>query len=249
MFMIERPRIGITMRLETESRRFYLGRDYSEAIEAAGGVPVHIALIPDRDYIAGVLEGIDGVLLPGSDTDPDPAYYNEEPHPNLKRVVPEKDQTDLLVLEEAEKLGIPLLAICFGMQILNVFRGGSLIQDIGSQVGDAIKHEQGYPLERNSHGIRIEQGSLLAPASFSGRADGVVRVNSHHHQAIRDLGRDLRVAATASDGVIEAVEDVRDDRFVLGVQWHPELSWRTDELSGAIFEIFAAKCKERRVQS
>src|SRR5689334_17278226 len=126
--MVERPRIGITMRLEIESRRFYLGRDYSEAVEAAGGIPVHLGLIPKREYISAALEGLDGILLPGSDTDVDPSFYGEEPHPKLKKVVPEKDNTDRLVLEEAERRGLPILAICYGMQALNVWRGGTLIQ-------------------------------------------------------------------------------------------------------------------------
>ena len=122
------------MRLELETGRFYLGRDYSEALVAAGAVPVHIPLIPDVEYIAEVVDGLDGVLLPGADCDPDPAYYGEEPHPKLKKVVPEKDETDILVLAEADSRGLPVLGICFGMEILNVSRGGSLIQDIGSQI-------------------------------------------------------------------------------------------------------------------
>jgi len=124
-----RPRIGITMRLELESNRFYLARDYSEAVEAAGGAPVHISLIPRLDYISSVMDGLDGVLLPGSDSDVDPLRYGAEPHRQLGTVVTVKDETDLLVLEEIEKRSMPLLAICFGMQVLNVSRGGTLVQD------------------------------------------------------------------------------------------------------------------------
>src|SRR5687768_1131344 len=120
-----RPRIGMTMRLEMETHRFYLGRDYSEVVESLGGVPVHIALIPKREYIAEVMKDIDGVLLPGSNTDVDPEYYGEEPHPKLGTVIAEKDQTDRLVLEEIELQNLPLLAICFGMQALNVHHGGT----------------------------------------------------------------------------------------------------------------------------
>src|SRR5688572_14107036 len=108
--MTYKPRIGLTMRLEVESGRFYLGRDYSEAVEAAGGLPIHISLIPNSDYIESVVAGLDGILLPGSDTDVDPARYGAEPHPKLKNVVPEKDETDMLVLAEAERLNLPLLA-------------------------------------------------------------------------------------------------------------------------------------------
>ena len=122
------------MRLELETDRFYLSRHYSEAVEAAGGVPIHISLIPHPDYISAVMDGLDGVLLPGSDSDVDPLRYGAEPHHNLGQVVPLKDETDLLVLEEVEKRRLPLLAICFGMQVLNVSRGGTLIQDIGAQL-------------------------------------------------------------------------------------------------------------------
>src|SRR5947209_10442492 len=129
--MDKRPRIGITMRLELETRRFYLGRDYSEAVEAAGALPVYIPLIPKKEYIDSLVEDLNGVFLPGSDSDVDPSLFGEEPHPNLKNVVPEKDQTDRLVLDAAERIGLPVLGICYGMQALNVSRGGKLIQDIG----------------------------------------------------------------------------------------------------------------------
>jgi putative glutamine amidotransferase len=237
-----RPKIGLTMRLEMETRRFYLGRDYSEALEAAGAVPIHLSLIPKPEYITEALNGLDGILLPGSDSDVDPSYYSEDPHPKLGRVVPEKDETDLLVLAEAEKQGLPVLAICFGMQSLNVSRGGSLIQDIESQVENCIKHEQGKPAERSSHGITVAQHGILASLAGSDKA----KVNSSHHQSIHVVGENLVATAWASDGVIECVEDTRDGRFVLGVQWHPELSWKTDVLSKAIFERFVENCTDRQ---
>ena len=244
--MVYRPKIGITERLELHTRRFYLGRDYCEALEAAGAVPVHIPLIPKAEYIAAALEGLDGILLPGCDSDVDPALYGEEPHPKLGPVVPEKDKTDLLVLAEAERLNLPVLAICFGSQVLNVSRGGTLYQDIESQVPDCIKHEQGVPRERNSHGIRIEENSFLASIAGKGSDGENVRVNSHHHQAIKNAGKDLAATAWAGDGVVEFVEDIREGRFVIGVQWHPELSWDTDPLSKKIFDEFVGRCSERK---
>src|SRR5258707_715455 len=129
--MKNRPRIGITMRIEFPTERFYLSRHYSEAIEAAGGVPVHISLIPDEDYIRAVVAGLDGVLLPGSDSDVDPLRYGQQPHQALGAVQAIKDETDLLVLAAAEQQGIPIFAICFGMQVLNVYRGGTQNQKIG----------------------------------------------------------------------------------------------------------------------
>jgi putative glutamine amidotransferase len=226
------------MRLELETRRFYLGRDYSEAIASLGGVPVHLALIPDREYLRECLQNIDGLLLPGSDTDVDPHRFGEEPHPKLKKIIPEKEETDWLALEMAEELNLPVLAICFGMQILNVRRGGTLIQDIGGQIQNSVQHEQGVPLERGSHSLRVTADSIIARLITTES----VRVNSHHHQAVKEVGGELRATAWAKDGVIECIEDIRADRFILGVQWHPELSWKTDPLSRKIFETFIAKC-------
>lgn len=228
------------MRIELETRRFYLGRDYSEAVQAAGGLPVHIPLIPDPAYIEALVTDLDGVLLPGADCDVDPAYYGEDPHPKLGRVVPEKDETDRLVLEQAERLDLPVLAICYGMQAVNVFRGGSLVQDIEAQIDGSMKHRQGEPLDRHSHSVSIAEKNLLFDV-----AGKTATVNSHHHQAVRRTGRDLRAIAWANDGVIEAIEDVRPERFVLGVQWHPELAWDRDELSRGIFERFVSACESR----
>lgn len=239
--MVRRPRIGITMRLEMETRRFYLGRDYCEAVEACGGIPVHIGLIPKEEYIAESVSHLDGVLLPGSNTDTDPAYYGEDPHPKLGTVIPIKDQTDQLVLAEVEKRGIPLLGICFGMQALNVSRGGSLVQDIESSVAGHLKHDQGIPYDRVSHAISISESGLLA--DMAGKDAGEKRVNSSHHQAVSRVGDNLRATAWASDGVIECIEDTRPERFVLGVQWHPELTFSNDELSREIFQSFVRACQ------
>ena len=232
-----RPRIGITMRIELETERFYLARYYSEAVEAAGGLPVHIPLIPRTDFIRGVVEGLDGILLPGSDSDVDPLRYGREPHPQIGDVHPIKDETDLLVLAGIEARATPLLAICFGVQILNVFRGGTLIQDVPSQHPNAINHQQGAPRDRHSHRVRLLEDSMLGQLAGSESAP----VNSHHHQAIETLGRELVATAWAADGLVEAVEDPRGDRFVLGVQWHPELGWERDELSKALFERFVSE--------
>lgn len=239
--MVRKPLIAVTMRLEIETDRFYLGRDYTEALEALGAVPLHVSLIPNDGYLGEILSRVDGVLLPGSDSDVDPLIYGEQPQPRLKKIVPEKDATDLAVLRLAEGRGLPLLAICFGMQSLNVSRGGTLVQDIESEIAGSLKHEQGRPLARNSHAIRIERGSLLSGLANGGGA----AVNSHHHQSVRNVGANLRPTAWAHDGVIEAVEDARAGRFVLGVQWHPELSWRTDPLSESIFRSFIAACGPR----
>lgn len=227
------------MRIELETNRFYLARYYSEAVEAAGGLPVHLPLIPRSDFIKGVMADLDGLLLPGSDSDVDPQRYGREPHPKLGAVHPEKDETDLLALAEAEDLAMPLFAICFGLQSLNVSRGGTLIQDIASQHENAIKHEQGAPRDRHSHRVRLLEDSVVGQIAGSESAP----VNSHHHQAVETLGRELVATAWAPDGIVEAVEDPRGDRFVVGVQWHPELGWERDELSVALFKRFIAEAR------
>ena len=244
--MAKRPRIGITMRLELETRRFYLARDYSEAVEACGGVPVHLSLIPKPEYIAECMADLDGILLPGSNTDVDPHYYGEEPHHKLGTVITEKDETDRLVLEEVERLNIPLLAICYGMQVLNVTRGGTLVQDIESQVSKSIKHEQGIPSGRNSHSLKIANDSILGDLNAVKTARVPIRVNSSHHQAIKRTGKNLRAVAWAKDGIIECVQDTRRSRFVLGVQWHPEVTADSDDVSREIFELFVQKCGSNR---
>ena len=233
----KRPRIGITMRLELETNRFYLARYYSEAVESAGGLPVLIPLIPRPDFIRQAVANLDGLLLPGSNSDIDPLRYGREPHPQLGEVHPEKDETDLLALAEVEDRAMPLFAICFGLQALNVSRGGTLIQDIVSQHPDAIKHEQGAPRDRHSHRVRLLEDSRLGQLANAESAP----VNSHHHQAIETLGRELVATAWAPDGIVEAVEDPRGDRFVLGVQWHPELGWERDEFSQSLFNRFIAE--------
>lgn len=234
MIRDKRPRIGITMRIELGTDRFYLARYYSEAVEAAGGLPVHIALIPHPDFIRQTVAELDGILLPGSDSDIDPQRYGREPHPQLGSVHPIKDETDLLVLQEVEERAIPLFAICFGVQSLNVSRGGTLIQDIPSQWPDAIKHDQGKPRDRHSHTVRLQRDSILGALAGAESAP----VNSHHHQALESVGRELVATAWAPDGLIEGVEDLRGDRYVVGVQWHPELGWERDRFARALFERF-----------
>ena len=232
------------MRIESPTDRFYLSRHYSEAVEAAGGIPLHISLIPTEEYVASVVESLDGVLLPGSDSDVDPQRYGQQPHPKLGTVQPIKDETDLLVIAAAERKRIPLLAICFGMQILNVARGGTLIQDIESQVPGAIKHEQGVPRDRRSHQVKLLPGSILETLAGSEQQS----VNSHHHQAIEVIGRDLVATAWSNDGLVEALEDPRSDLFVMAVQWHPELGWQGDEFSQRIFSRFVTEARKSKPQ-
>lgn len=234
-----KPLIGITMRYSAAGD-FYLRKEYSQAIEECGGVPVHLPLIAKPEYVRALCEILDAVVLPGSDSDVDPLLYNSEPAPQLGKVLRLRDDTDLLLIREAERRAIPVLGICYGMQILNVARGGTLIQDIGSQLPGALGHQQGEPRERLSHYVYFEEKSSLQ--TF--QEDRKVLVNSHHHQAVKTLGRNLTVTARASDGVIEAFEDMSAAAYFVGVQWHPELNWETDHFAKHIFEVFVRAAAE-----
>jgi putative glutamine amidotransferase len=234
MIVMKKPVIGITTRTDSLESNFYLRHEYSEAVYRLGGTPFHIPLIASEEYLSQVVCIVDGILLPGSDSDIDPLHFNQEPQKKLGNVRPLRDMVDLQLLEMAENLQMPVLGICFGMQALNVHRRGTLIQDIESEISDSIQHQQGEPKARLSHYVYFEQNSFFS--SLSGKSKALV--NSHHHQAIADLGENLRITARASDQVIEAIEDVRSERFIIGVQWHPELNWQTDDLSEKIFKAF-----------
>jgi putative glutamine amidotransferase len=120
------------------------------------------------------------------------------------------------------------------MQVWNVFRGGTLIQDIGSEVSEALKHEQGAPRDRHSHRLTLRQDSVLGRLAGGERA----LVNSHHHQALDVIGKDLSATAWSADGIVEAVEETREGRWAVGVQWHPEMGWEGDKLSRILFDTF-----------
>lgn len=235
---IKKPRICITTRVDDGSN-FYLRKEYAQAVTESGGIAYYLPLIPTAENVLSISEDFDGLLLPGSDSDVNPLSYNQEPIPACGHIHTLRDEMDLLLLDRCEVLNKPVLAICYGVQILNVFRGGTLIQDITTQIPSPLKHSQGEPRDLLTHFINFENESLLR--GFTGK-DGdeknKVLVNSHHHQSVDKIGRDLMITARASDGVIEALEDTRPDRYVVGVQWHPELTFHFDEFSKNIFGSF-----------
>ena len=236
-----RPIIAIPCRYNWNTFYYELRETYAEAIYAAGGTPVLLPLVPEPDYIESVMSHADAICLSGAVNDVDPLRYGREPKPKLGPVVPRRDETDMMLLAAAEARHLPVLAICFGIQSLNVYRGGTLIQDVETEVKDSLKHMQGDLFWRRSHSINITEDSLIAKLAESTHTT----VNSHHHQAIDIVGRDLEPIAWAPDGVIEAVINTRTDQFVLGVQWHPEVGWQNDLLSQAIFNHFITVARER----
>ncbi len=239
---LNKPRIGISMSFNPTEGAFSLAREYSEVILASGGIPAHFSLLPDREYVCELVPAFDGILLPGG-SDIDPQLFGSEPKQGIGRIVPERDQTDLLILAEAEKLKLPILGICYGMQILNVFRGGTIIQDIPREVPGALEHRQGAPKDRLSHKITIEEDSVLKNLNKHKLS---ALVNSHHHQAIEKVGNNLKITARAADGIIEALEDTGTDKFILGVQWHPELNFKNDSFARNILSAFVEAAAQRK---
>jgi putative glutamine amidotransferase len=210
--------------------------DYEEAVRRAGG-EVRI-LNYETDRPADVVGQVGGILLPGGD-DVQPSLYGAEPHPQFEAAEQGRDSYELELARRAADADVPLFAICRGIQVLNVARGGTLVQDIPSELPDAIPHEVRDTPFTIAHDIWVSEGTMLHDL-LRERIDGdACPVNSRHHQAVQKVGDGLVVSATAPDGVIEAVEDP-SKRFCVGVQWHPENFWRTGEFR-ALFEGLVAK--------
>lgn len=196
----------------------------------AGGEPVRIPLNGRREEAIKLIEGCDGVLLPGSKADVDPAKYQAMRNPRTNPADSQRDMADELLIRHAYDTRKPIFGICYGLQILNVYHKGSLVQHIES----SVNHEAGRAVAA-AHGVSIEPHSKLA--GIIGSGDGrIISVNSSHHQSADVIGVGLRVVARCpDDGIIEGLEGTEADHFVLAVQWHPERSVDDDERSRALF--------------
>jgi putative glutamine amidotransferase len=225
--------------MDSGRERQYLSRSYPDSVAEAGGSPVMLPLLEDREWLLNLAGSLDGILLTGSGTDIDPRRYGQERSPVCGPNQVLRDETDFRLLELAAERKIPVLAICFGIQSLNVFYGGTLIQDIPTSVPSAVSHRDSR--RRFIHSVDIAPGSVLHGLAGSTRAE----VNSTHHQAVDSIGRGLKEIARAPDGVIEALAGTSADHWVLGVQWHPEKSYAYDQFSRKILEEFVQRCRTR----
>jgi putative glutamine amidotransferase len=192
-----------------------LGVAYLEAVQEAGGLPMVLAPMPTRS-VDDLLERVDGVCLSGG-PDLEPSWYGANPHPEIGPTEPEVDVFELSLARAARRRGLPVLAICRGLQILNVSRGGTLVQHLPEAVGAQVAHRQAEPASQATHPVEISAGSRLATLMTNERP----WVNSFHHQAIDSLGAGLRAVAWSEDGVVEGIE-APGDPFTVGVQWHAE---------------------------
>lgn len=211
--------------------RVYVNKDYSDAVVRAGGIPLLLPPITEAESIQKYTELCDGFILSGGG-DVNPLLYGEMPHPLLEEIHTGLDQAQWLLTEEILKTGKPLLAICRGMQLLNVVLGGTLWQDRSIADFPTMLHSQNGPRGDQFHSIKISPDSVL------GQLYGEqLEVNSFHHQCINTLGRNLKISALAPDGVVEAVE-VMDHRFGIGVQWHPEMLLTASDEMLRLFKLF-----------
>ncbi|MBU1713196.1 MAG: gamma-glutamyl-gamma-aminobutyrate hydrolase family protein [Proteobacteria bacterium] len=210
----------------------YTFADYSLALLDAGAAPLIIPAAQDESSLKRILSAVQGLLLSGG-PDIHPRHYGEEPVAGLGDVDETLDRMELMAARLAFEKDIPVLGICRGIQVLNVALGGTLYQDISSQLPEGICHTPKTDKAVTTHTVRFAAGSRLR--RIMGRSE--IWVNGKHHQAVRNPAPGLKVTARARDGIIEAVEHPQN-RWIMGVQWHPEGTWREDSFSKKLFKAF-----------
>lgn len=232
--------IGITSSQENvnEPLQYTLPKSYVQAIENVSGLPMILPPIDNTEMIKEYLQHIDGLLLTGG-VDVDPLLFGDEPTFDMGRIDPNRDFFELHLTKAALEKGLPILGICRGCQMLNIAAGGTIIQDIPSVLGrdKVIKHSQLAPRWYPTHTVEFTAGSKLEQI-FGTRN---LSINSYHHQAIKEPAPGFTVTALAKDGVVEAIEQM-EHRFLIGVQWHPELMFQKNTIFTNLFKSFVESC-------
>jgi putative glutamine amidotransferase len=242
------PTIGIVSRKDQSAtwqghELYGQGRSYVRSVALAGGAPVIIPLELSEAAWCSIYGRLDGLLFPGG-VDVDPATYGQEPHSRLGQVDPALDQAELILAQWALEERLPVLAVCRGIQLINVAAGGTLYQDLPAQLPGALPHACGaptYPRDFRAHTVHIEPGSRLAKVMGTTEC----KTNSRHHQAVQDVAPGFVVTARAPDGVIEGIEH-QEAPFVVGVQWHPESLAERDPQMLALFEALVEASQQER---
>lgn len=232
--MASPPRIGISGRVATvdAAARTGVNAAYVASVAAGGGLPLVLSPLAGPDAADALLDGLDGLLLTGGD-DLDPAAYGAAPHPKLGPLDPPRDAFEFALYRAARARGRPVLAICRGLQLVNVAHGGTLVQDLPSERPGPVRHAATGRRDARSHPVRLGPGSRVAQACGTGAFD----VNSFHHQAIDRLGAGLTVTGHAPDGVVEACE-ADTGAWMVAVQWHPEELTAAPGPDAALFAAF-----------
>jgi putative glutamine amidotransferase len=239
------PLIGITPDVaatgDNAEPLIVLQERYARAIQQAGAVPLVLPIASAPATLRRIVKSLDGIVVSGGNFDIHPKYYGERATERLGNIREERTEFELELISLALKRDMPLLGVCGGAQAINVALGGSLYQDIKSQVAGAAEHEQGHLKDRGGHAVKIIPGTKLR--RIVGRDS--LEVNTTHHQSVKKLGKGLIVNAAAADGVVEGLES-QGHAFVLGVQWHPEFLVHRDNEQRKIFSAFVAACKSDR---
>ena len=228
--------IGVTPALSDTPGRLIINEDYLHAVIRAGGLPVLLPLTDNEAQMEEALRRVDGLLLSGG-ADVGPEYYGEETLPYCGETSPRRDQMEFFLCKKALEMDLPILAICRGHQVLNCTLGGTLYQDIATQYSEELKHPR-YEVPRDQvHEVMVEKDTKLH--QITGLS--TLKVNSRHHQAVKEAGRGAIVSARATDGLIEGIE-VPSKKFVVSIQWHPESLSDYAPDAQALFNAFVAAC-------
>lgn len=233
--------IGLKISIGAEGQSWQvIADDYIKSVELAGGCPVIIPIVKDLTSIMPIVEKLDGVIFTGG-SDINPAHYKEDPILGLGGVCPERDDHEIALAKAIVKdLDMPVLGICRGAQLINAAFGGTVYQDLKTQKSDAFKHSGlGFPRYYPSHEISIKKESKLYSIFKSEK----IMVNSFHHQAVKTVADNFDAVMFASDGVIEGIE-MKGDRFVAAVQWHPEMMAAVDGRHIILFREFIDLCRK-----
>lgn len=231
-----KPIIGLLAEVNEEKKNA-MNHSYAAAVEMAGGIPLLLPYSENEKTQRSYVSRLDGFVFTGG-ADIDPVLFGEEKKPTCGKIFPYRDAFELQMMEKILAAKKPILGICRGVQVINVFFGGTLYQDIPTEYETALCHRQSAPKTEPSHDILIEDGTPLAALLQKSRITG----NSFHHQAIKTLGKGLFVTATAEDGIVEAVT-YAGDSYLRGYQWHPERLCGFDGDNLRLFEEFIEECK------
>ncbi len=231
-----KPLVGLIPLVDEERESYWMLPGYMRGVHQAGGLPVMLPLTDDAADIAQMAREMDAFLLTGGH-DVSPAIYGEEALPTCGTPCPARDAMEIKLLKAALALDKPVLGICRGIQLLNAAMGGTLYQDLPSQRPSPVHHHQSPPYDHPVHSVSLCAGTPLAEIVRK----ETLAVNSYHHQAVKTLSPQLVPMAFSEDGLIEAVF-MPNRRFVWGVQWHPEFSFKRDDASRKIFEAFVGAC-------
>jgi len=224
----------------------YLWDQYLQALLDNKALATLLPVTLDKQLIQKMLQRLDGIVLAGGNFDVPPEFFGEEIKPWLGKLKPKRSKFELELLKAAMKKNMPILGICGGMQIINVAFGGTLYQDIKEERPASGNHQQTVRKDKTSHQVKLAPGTRLyrMMTGKKGKTPLPLRVNSTHHQAIKDLGQGLTVNAVATDGIVEGVES-RTHRFLVGIQWHPELLYPEHKDQNRIFSAFIRAAKTR----